>query len=175
MGLHCYQVGKPLVEGITEFATGAMFVYDESGAKLVLFMEHPTQAEMDAMQEGKLEFGLYTCEDVIVFLCRMGELSWIDAPYSAHLVAGGFEMDTAPAEWQGYGLSMFVVDSSTGLIQSMRLVALPHDYSIALRDSILAQQAMAYDAVQYDAHVTELFGKYSSDELAAMAQVREKQ
>src|SRR5258708_21947759 len=81
------EVGKPYVPGRTSIEPRVEYSFRRGQHELLLCFSQLSEDEIDAVGEGKAEFGLLIYGLVIFLLYRFGEaIAWSDAPYSWHRV-----------------------------------------------------------------------------------------
>ncbi len=79
------EVGKPYVPGRTSIEPRVEYSFRRGQHELLLCFSQLSEDEIDAVGEGKAEFGLLIYGLVIFLLYRFGEaIAWSDAPYSWH-------------------------------------------------------------------------------------------
>src|SRR5260370_13423918 len=81
------EVGNPYVPGRTSIEPRVEYSFRRGQYELLLCFSQLSEDEIDAVGEGKAEFGLLIYGLVIFLLYRFGEaIAWSDAPYSWHRV-----------------------------------------------------------------------------------------
>lgn len=167
--MRSFEVGKLLEEGITRYNEGVKFDFQQSGPVLLLFFNRPTEKEVESIKKGKLEIGFYVKDEVIFMLFKFQSLEWMDAPYSVHLSNPFTFDDIEPG--QGFGLTIFLVDASTGILRALRYSGLSTDFSFKLQDAILNQKNLPFDAVVYNQKFMSIYNNYSTSDLVQRADV----
>lgn len=172
--MYTYEVGKPYVPGRRTWPEVVQYNYRGGEHELVLFFNQPTAAEISDIRRGRAEFALYISGKQIVMLYRFGQsIPWSDAPYSIHLVP--FEQRTLPPETgpeEHALLQIILVDAGTGIIKAMRVVSMSPDFTQTLHNAIRKQFDQPFTRSAYNGELEKLFARYSSADLAKMAQIR---
>jgi hypothetical protein len=172
--MHAYEVGKPYSENRRHWPELAQYNYRGGEHELVLFLARPTSDETQAVRRGDAELALFVERSLIVLLYRFGQaLPWSDAPYSIHLVP--FEQRTLPPETgpeEHALLQIILVDAGTGIIKAMRVVSMSPDFTQTLHNAIRKQFDQPFTRSAYNGELEKLFARYSSADLAKMAQIR---
>jgi len=165
--LYKYEVGKPFIEGKTRFSEGVHFDFQQGGPVLILFYDRPTSEEIEEVKKGRAEFAFYEKLPVIFFLCRFGSSSWADAPYSVH-ISKPFTFEPLQ-EGAGFGLQIYLVDATTGILKAMRLIGLKTDFSRRLKLAIERQKAEEFNESMYNFEINRTYKNYSIDDLVKCA------
>ena len=165
-GYYSLQRGAALPKELVPTQDGIRFSFDGKFTLMYAF-DRPTVEEKQAFKSGNpCQFGLAVVDDVIFFLSRFGTLKWMDAPFNIHLYpddrAG---LLVVPGPTQGYAVYTMLVDSSTGIIEQLRLTSLTHDLSMRLRDAIINQPVIP----DYDQRLQSIMARYSTEDLVALA------
>lgn len=162
-----FKVGELYKPGITQYMQGTRFDFLQSGAILELYFHRPTGDEIQDVTRGKFEIGFYERGSVIFVLFRFGGWQWMDAPYSVHL-SQPFTFEELK-EGTGYGLTVFLIDSATGILRGIRYVGLPTDFSRKFREAVERQKTKPFDKATYDAEIEQVYRSYSPADLAKYA------
>lgn len=165
--MYKYEVGELLHEGVIRYQEGIRFDFDQDGPTLQVFFENPTPDEIMQMKQGNFKIGYWQHKDIIFILTKFGDLEWMDAPYNIHL-SKSFTLAT-PEESQGYGLTIYFVDASTGILKVMRLIGLEHEFSLKLKEAIEAQGRMPFDKVDYANNISICYRTYSTKDMLKYA------
>jgi len=158
-----FEVGELFEEGKIKYQEGIKFDFDQSGAMLFLFFNHPTEDEVKNTKKGSLELRLCSMSNVIIILTKLEGMQWMDAPYSVHL-SQPFEFDEIGPD-QGVGLSIFLIDAATGVLKAMRYVGLSNDFSNRLKEVINEQKITDFDTRQYQQSINNIYSAYSTNEM----------
>lgn len=160
------EVGKHLEGCKKQYGEGCKFDITDSGCELITFFNRPSLKEIEQFKTGKLKFGYYTYKNVIMFLVKVGDLNWMDMPYSVHLSENltGFQ---ELGEGQGLSLVLYLVDAADGILKSMRLVGLNTRLTKGLIEAVNKQKEMEYD--DYAKNVNYIYRTYRTKDLVNRA------
>jgi len=163
-----YNVG----ERIPKFATSddrVIFDLTDGGAYLFVCMNKPSQKEADSFKsDNPFEIRMIKLHNVLFLLFKFGPLKWMDAPYNPHLSLNLTSLQT-PEETQGYALTIYLIDSAIGEIQSMRFVGLGHDFSMKIKSEVEDCLKMPFSKAIYDDTLEKLFTSYTTKQLVSMS------
>ena len=125
-----YQVGecRPEFRG----TDGVFLSIDEGGLFLVCRMAAPTEEEKRAFRASEpVRIGMGHFAGVLFWTVQFGEIPMMDCFWAPPAPA---QTATLPplAPGMGYALTVLLADGETGEILSLRLLGLPHDFSMAL-------------------------------------------
>lgn len=123
------------------------------------FMNKPSQEESVDFQEGKAQIRLHFEEDVLFFLIKLGEIPWVDAPYSRFLSKHKVDMDLPP-KGKGFSVTMVLVDASNQIIKEIRVITLSHIQSNQLIEHLKAQKSIN----DFDEAIQRIYKKYPLSE-----------
>jgi hypothetical protein len=143
------KVGKPLAEGVTSYPDGQITAdIDESGLFIRVAYADPTKKEIENFKKGAASFGLAEVDNIIFILCKFGDLNWMDAPYESRLSAGAaIDLSEAPPESNaGLAVTVALADARTGIVKSLRLLALSPAQTLALQALVISIHAPAKSA-----------------------------
>lgn len=169
MRMQKLEVGQLLQEGKTKYQEGVIFDFQQGGPILYLFFNRPTEKEIEAIQKGKFQVGIYCRDEVIFILTKFESMSWMDAPYSIHL-SQPFEFENI-TEGKGFGLTTLLVDSSTGILKAIRYSGLSTEFSRKLRNAIENQKSIPWDEKAYNQKINMVYGNYRTDDLVHRADI----
>jgi len=159
-----------------KFKTGteaAYFDMDDAGATLTILFNRPTAKEVNVLQSGSLEFGLFETQGIVFVLAKPEGMGWMDAPYMAHLSKNLTTLQEIECG-QGYGCTIILADSSTGKIKALRLVGLGTTLSRWLKNNIEWQLKREFDRKEYERALASATEKYSSEDMAKFSTVNFK-
>ena len=161
-----YRVGK-IIDRFVNHQEGALFDISDGGANLIIFFRHPTKEEIEQFNN---EFEIRFTEicGVIMMTFKIGNLQWMDAPYSPHLSKHLTTLNI-PAENQGLGVTLFLVDAITGEIKSMRLMGLSNDFTKKLFDLVMQHQTKEFNIREYSNSINRIYATYPTDKIVHMS------
>lgn len=162
-----FEVGKLYKTGITQYDEGPKFDFLQSGAVLNLYYIRPTAREIEDITAGRFELGFTEKDGIIFMLFRFGSGQHMDAPYSVHLSAP-FTFETLQ-EGMGFGLSIFLVDASTGILRGMRYVGLSTDFSQRFKKSVERQKLLSFNKATHQKAIEQVYANYSTSDLVQRA------
>lgn len=164
--MEIYCVGKQHFE--PTYQDGPKIDLNEGGYVILLQYCSPTEEEIREIGGGKAEFRAVEVDGVLVFLAKFGDLPWTDM--SLHRGLSHAAMPPRPEPGMGAFLHVMLVDSTTGVLVCQKAIGLMNRFSHALADMI-ESQSMDVPA-NWAAMVQRVYQKYTSDQLADMATVR---
>jgi hypothetical protein len=163
------EVGKLFEEGKTHYQEGVKFDFTQSGPILFLFFNRPTQKEVESVKTGKFEYGLYVKDEVIFLFFKFQGLEWMDAPYTVHL-SEQFEFEEVE-DGKGFALNIFLIDSSTGILEAIRLCGLSTKFSLEFQNAVQIQRNIPFDKTTYEKKINMVYGNYATSDLVQRANI----
>lgn len=149
---------------------GTRFDFDGSGATLTVFFNRPTDSETAQFKSGSpFEIRFVEVRGIIMILVKIGNLNWMDCPYSIHLSRGTLDFSDDIPDGAGYSLMLMLVDATTGTIQHLRMIGLGTNFSRALRKKILNQLDTPFSVQNYDATLKSIYSAYSAKDLVKLS------
>lgn len=161
-----FSVGEKVCDPIRGDAS--IFEITESGAILMLKFQRPTSKEKNNIKSGVAQFKAISIDGVVFFLCRFGTASWIDAPYSKSLSQSTI---TRPTDGKGLSLHILLIDASTGVLVSQRIVGLTTQFTNALADMIELQPYFSNHSAYLDL-INQIYSKYSTEDMVQMGGIK---
>lgn len=151
---------------------GAQFGIDDGGASLLVRFASPEQHEIEQFKEGNpFEIKFTTLYGVMMITVKIGNLNWMDAPYSPHLSKENTKYQM-PQDGQGLGLTIFLADSITGEVKSMRLVGLSTRFTQELFKETMSQKMSPFNITEYQNNINRVFQRYSTKDIVKLSNVR---
>lgn len=168
-GGYALSVGKPYIEGKTNWPEGVEYNYRGGGHELRLFYRDLTPKEYDAIASGPARFAFAVSGDVIFFCWKFGDLPWADSTFSAWLVPDAERVP--PPEWtepEARALcAVICVETTSGLVAALRAVTFSPDFTRRLHRAIRDQLGRPYPGEDaYMRQCTRVYSAYSSADLA---------
>ena len=154
------EVGKPYVPGRTSIEPRVEYSFRRGQHELLLCFSQLSEDEIDAVAEGKAEFGLLIYGLVIFLLYRFGEaIAWSDAPYSWHRVPPEQRQlpETPKTAEIRARLSVVLVDADRNVVRALRRGMLSQDFTRALDAAIADQAAGPWNPENFDAHLRSAY------------------
>lgn len=163
-----YEVGQ-IVESFRGRPEGVQFDISDDGGTLIVFFSSPAQKEVEQFSAGKkFEIRFVELHGQIIITAKIGDLPWMDAPYSPHLSEHLTKLEMPDYE-SGLGLNLMLVDSATGVIKSLRIIGLSPRFTRDLFKAVAANKAKLFDKMEYYETLDSIFEAYSTNKLASMA------
>jgi hypothetical protein len=163
-------VGQLYDPDIKTFPEGCHYSYDISGHWLHYLYQNPTQTEIDSIQKGAVDFGLYTKGPIIFLLHRFGDMNWNDSAYSWWLVPKDFR--AIPDEIEGHALiKTIMVDTATGLVVAIRACTFSAEFTGYIHDAIRKQTQKPWSKDEHEKAVRYVYSRYSTQDLVDRAEI----
>ena len=163
MQMQVFSVGQKVCT--PDGSDNMVFDITESGALLIVKMNHPTANEKREFKKPATSIKFVEVNGIIFILARFGTLNWMDAPY--HRMFSFGEIHFSPlGPTEGLATTIMLVDSSDGTLVAQKLYGMDHDVSVRLIDAIEHQHPMP----NYDEVLQRTFAMYRTTDLVKMAQ-----
>lgn len=148
---------------------GTLFDVDDGGATLLVFFDRPTKDEIEQFRTGR-NFEVRFCQlrNIIMITSKIGNLNWMDAPYTPHL-SKNLSKFPIVSEGQGLSLTLILIDSSNGEIKSMKLIGLSTKFSQELIAAIMEEKVKSFDLSEYNSSLNRVFTTYTTKEIVKMS------
>ena len=166
--MEIYEVGQ-VVDKFKGRPDEVHFDLADGGATLIVFFSFPTEKEIEQFSAGKkFEIRFLELYNQIILTTKIGDLQWMDAPYSPH-VSEHLTKLSMPDDNTGLGLTLMLVDSTTGMIKSLRLIGLSSKFTKDFFRTVSQNMSMPFDKTEYDNTLNRIFAAYSTNQLAKMS------
>lgn len=165
-----YEVGKLFDPKKTRYPEGVAFDFSNDGATLLIVFNSPLVREIEAIRDGKFQITLTEYRGILFILTKFGDLQWMDSPYHVHL-SRPFVFAKL-TEGMGYGLTIFLVDGATGILQVLRYIGLGHEFSHSFKSSVEKQRSDPFDHEKYRRNLDVVYRSHSTKDLLRMASVK---
>lgn len=163
-----YEVGQ-IIENFRNHEEGVQFDIADDGATMIVFFDTPTEKEIEQFKSGKnFEIRFTTMYDVIMITTKIGNLNWMDAPYTPHL-SKNLTKYQLPNEGEGLGLTLYLVDTATGQIKHMRLLGLSERFTRRLFGSAMELKMKEFDKNHYAMTLSEIFNRYDTKQIVKIS------
>lgn len=163
-----YKVGQ-VIEKFKNHSEGVVFDLDDAGATLLVFFANPKEEEKEQFKTGKnFEIRFTELYKVIMMTVKIGNLNWMDAPYSPHLSKNLTKFEL-PRENQGLGLTIMLIDAATGEIKHIRLLGLSEHFTKKLFGAVMEQKMSDFDKAEYAGNINRIFSAYSTKDIVKMS------
>jgi hypothetical protein len=162
-------VGKPYLEGRTDWPERVEYNYRGGGHELRLFYPDPRPDEIADYREGPARFAFAVAGDVVFFCWKFGGQPWCDSTYSIHLVTA--DERQAPPDWTEAearaALTVILVEAKSGLVAALRYLTFSPDFTRRLHEAIRKQYGRPWPGdASYLAQAKRIYAAYSSDRIA---------
>lgn len=173
MAIQELRVGDPYLP-IAMRGEGVYFDISSTGLTLVYNFSRPSAKEIEQMQADQpFEIQLTSVAEVLYILTKCGSLNWTEAPYNPHLSRSG-TLEKIHDDTSGYALTLMMVDASTNIIQSLRLIGLGNAFSKKLYEKVEELLSKPFDAEMYQNTVRINSLARSTKDLVRMSTTRWK-
>lgn len=109
---------------------GVYLFYGESGLRLVYIMANPSPEEIRGMKAGsELNIRMGIVENYVVWCTKPEGQPWSDSQFAPGLQPN-LPYDIEIGDTEGLALTVELYDGATGELMSLRLVSLPHGFSV---------------------------------------------
>lgn len=172
-----FEKGKQL-PGFVPQGEGAQFGMDETGTSVLIRFKNPNDHEIEQFSEGMpFEIRFVEVKGIIMVLLKIGNLNWMDAPYSPHISKRKYP-DVFQAEisdGSGYSLMLILLDSNSGIIKTLRFLGLSTRFSRELRKTSLRELQLAYDEEIYSQKLSQIYSQYTTNQLVKLSNIYYKE
>ena len=163
-----YKVGQVIPEFVGH-EEGALFDMADDGATMIVFFDRPDQKEIEQFKsEHSFEIRFVQIKNVIMVLAKIGNLNWIDSPYTPHLSKYLTRLES-PEHGCGLALTILLVDCFTGNICSIRLLGLSERFTKSLFNAVLDVWKKEWNKLVYATNMNRIFMSYSTKDLVKMS------
>lgn len=123
-----------------------------------------------------IKFAFSEYKDIGFFCIRFGKMPWAEFPFTPKIYREFPDFGDLGKE-EGYAFKVFLIESNTGTLKSMRILGLGHDFSMYIKSWAESQRNISMEAPQqymkkYESVVRECHEKYSVEQLVLMARVK---
>lgn len=166
--MYKYEVGQ-VVDKFKQHSEGVYFDIDDSGATMLVFFQSPTADETEQFKSGKnFEIRFTELYGVIMITVKIGNLNWMDAPYTPHL-SQNLTKFQLPDENQGLGLTLILIDGVTGEIKHIRLLGLSERFTKRLFGIVMEYKVKPFDKAEYDKSIKKIFTIYKTSQIVKLS------
>jgi len=150
-------------------AEGTLFDFNSSGATMIVFFDNPMPDEVEQFESGKnFEMRMTELSGIIFITAKIGNLSWMDFPYSPHLsnekpVFKDIRVDT------GYSLSLMLVNSQSGKLERLRLIGMSERFSKEFKKVSEVTLEKPFDRNNYYDNLNALYRRYATRQIVKMS------
>lgn len=166
--MYKYEVGQS-VDSFKHHSEGVHFDISDDGATMLVFFQSPTKDEIEQFKSGKnFEIRFTELYGVIMITVKIGNLNWMDAPYSPHLSKNLIKFQL-PSEKQGLGLTLILVDAITGEIKHIRLLGLSERFTKRLFGVAMEHKVKPFDKEEYNNSINRIFSAYQTNQIVKLS------
>lgn len=163
-----YEVGQ-IVENFKYHQECVQFDLADDGAIMLVFFKSPTQSEIEQFKSGKnFEIRFTEIYDVIMITAKIGNLNWMDAPYSPHLSKRLTKIEL-PNDGEGLGLTLILVDAATGEIKHIRFLGLSERFTKRLFGTVMEQKTSEFSIDKYNNAINRIYSTYPTTQIVKMS------
>ncbi len=170
-----WSVGKksPLSMPLAE---GPVFEMTSSGAMLLIHFDRPSNEEIRQARRGDIMIGYLVSGPIIFIVSKFGSMNWMDSPFSIMLypdhevlALGIMDAIAESGPTLGLGIQTSLIDRTTGVVHSIRMIGASREFSTGLMDEIAKQLRSPFSARDYKAAIMDAYRTYDTSEKMAMA------
>ena len=175
-----YRVGAPYDPRRRSWPEGADYNFRSGGHQLRLFLARASKSEVEAVEDGKIGFGLLLAPPDIVVISRFHApgagrvVMSFDCSYQWH--RGDPAERTAPPAWEEVSpalrapCTVLLIEATDGILKATRAVSFSPEFTRSFHRAIAEQAALPYDPASHDRAIAETVGRYDTDQLWARCQ-----
>ena len=164
-------IGQPYCPESEPWPEGCHYNYDSSGHWLHYLYSNPSQIEVDSIQRGPAQFGLYVQDPVIFLLHQFGAMPWNDAPYSWWMVSSEHRRLPEVTKGEHAFLRIVLIDTVKGLVAALRALTFSTEFTRRLHLEILRQSQSPWNHSTHDEEIKSIYSKLSTNDLVQQAQI----
>lgn len=159
-----FQVGEKFPLPMHAQGDGGLFQYDCNGMTFILRLSNSDLIAAEAFRTGRLEIGLFKKQGILFFLYKIdGVLNgWGDCPYHASYL----DTNHLPNLKENHELHLFLVDSQSELIVSIRKVCVSDEFQHILRQTVQNQLDFPFIKTDYIRKVQAVWNSHTSQAMA---------
>lgn len=166
--VHKYEIGQ-VIDNFKHHQECVKFDISDDGATMFVFFQSPTEQEIEQFKSGKnFELRFTELYKVIMLTVKIGNLNWMDAPYSPHL-SRQLTKFQLPGEGQGVVLTLMLIDAITGEIKHIRLLGLSERFTKQLFRIVMEQKSSNFDLIEYNKSLNKIYSTYSTNQIVKMS------
>lgn len=163
-----YTVGQK-IDKFVGHAEETVFDVDNDGAIMLVFFNKPTEQEIKQFESDvSFEIRFTLMYNVIMITTKIGNLNWMDSPYTPHL-SPNLSKITIPGTNQGLSLTLILIDCSNGEIRAMKVLGLMERFSKKFLGVIIEEKMKEFDREQYDNNLRRIFASYPTKEIVKIS------
>ena len=166
--MNAYKIGQ-VIDNFKRHQEGVQFDISDDGATMIVFFQNPTKDEIEQFKSGKnFEIKFLELYGVIMVTAKIGNLNWMDAPYTPHL-SKNLTKFHLPNENQGLGLTLVLIDAITGEVKHIRLLGLSERFTKKLFGIVMEQKIIDFDVTEYSKSINKIYSMYSTNQIVKLS------
>ena len=163
-----YKVGQ-IIDSFKYHQEGVQFDLSDDGATMIVFFQNPTHEEIEQFKHGNnFEIRFIELYKVIMLTVKIGNLNWMDMPYSPHL-SKNLTKFQIPDKGEGLKLTLILVNTDNGNLEHIRLLGLSEQFTKKLFEIIMQQKIANFDVVEYSKSLDKIYSKYSTSQIVKLS------
>lgn len=165
--MNAYEVGKCYPWAVRQEST--VFDLADDGAYLNVYFYGPKDSEVEQFKSDKpFEFRYVVLNDVIMCLFHIGNLNWMDAPYTPHL-SKNLTRFVLPGSDEGLSLTVCLFDCNTGELKHIRYLSLNSIFTRNFFRESVRLKEKPFSEYGFSAALSSIYVKYSTKELLKLS------
>jgi hypothetical protein len=169
--VHILALNEPFDQSVKAWPEGTMFNVDASGHWLIYFYSSPSQIEIQSIQQGGAQFGLFMTDSVIFLLHQFGEMPWNDSSYSVWLVAEEERRLPEISDHLHALLRVVMVDTDTGLVAALRALTFSAEFTKALHKAIHVQASVPWDKARHEEIIRDVYARFTTNDMVRQSRI----
>lgn len=163
-----YRIGQKVPEFIGH-EEAPLFDFSDEGAVMMVFFNNPTAAEVEQFQSGRyFEVRFTDFSHVIMIAAKIGNLNWMDMPYTPHL-SSGLTRFHLPGKGEGLSLVLMLIDGVSGEVKAIRLLGLSEHFTRRFIGAVMEESMEPFDKITYNQKVLQIQNRYTTKEIVGMS------
>ena len=166
--MNVYKIGR-VIDNFKRDQECLQFDIFDDGATMIVFFQNPTEDEIEQFKSGNnFEIRFLELYGVIMITVKIGNLNWMDAPYTPHL-SKNLTKFHLPNENQGLGLTLVLIDAITGEVKHIRLLGLSERFTKKLFGIVMEQKINDFDVMEYNKSINKIYSIYSTNQIVKLS------
>lgn len=165
-----YSVGQ-IVNEFKNHSEGVYFSLSDEGADITVFFDQPEEDEIKQFKSGnRFEIRLTDLYNTIMLTFKIGNLSWMDAPYTPHLSPNLTHLEP-PKESHGLSTILMLVDGRTGEVKSIRYMSLSDRFTKQLFSLVREKLNQPFNKAAHFQTVDKIYAAYPTEKIVKMSNI----
>ena len=163
-----YKVGE-VVENFRFHEECVQFDILDDGAVMLVFFQEPTQKEISQFKSDKnFEIRFTELYGIIMVTAKIGNLDWMDAPYTPHL-SKNLTKFQIPNKGQGLGLTLILIDAISGRVEHIRSIGLSESFTRKLFAYAMEEKMNSFDRQEFDHNLQRIYSSYTTEQIVNLS------